>query len=156
RVQRAAATAHLHRPWERHGTACLTRSGQARDRREIRGADSCWSGSCRSAPKYGSAHVRAATCRRTHSRSAFQARAAPLPSFDSSHDREKPAPTYRPWPTPDMPGGLPIADGEENNLSLADQILKRDVPHPAPLLGHAAVRRIIAIIAHHEIMAGRN
>src|SRR5207237_54457 len=70
----------------------------------------------------------------------------------SSDDRERPAPAYRPRPAPDVPGGLAVADREEDDLGFADDILERYV---ADRRQHTAIGRVVAIVAHHEIVAGR-
>src|SRR5664280_3772055 len=91
--------------------------------------------------------------RRICSRSGPRAPLCPFPwPYGSSHNREQPVPAHRHRPTPELPGALALIDGEENDLRLADDILER---HRADL-AEAAVGGIVAIVAHHEIMAGRH
>ena len=78
---------------------------------------------------------------------ALRAPSCPWPC-GSSDDREQPAPAHRHRPAPELPGALALEDGEENDLRLADDILER---HHADL-AEAAVGRIVAVVAHHEIM----
>src|SRR5271170_3875996 len=76
-----------------------------------------------------------------------------MPTYGSSHDREQPIPPYRPRPAPDVPGGLPVTDGKEDDLGAADEVFERDI---ADLAEHAAVGRVVAVVAHHEVMPGRH
>ena len=69
----------------------------------------------------------------------------------SSHDREQPAPADRPWPAPYLPGVLAFGDREEDDLGPTDNVLER---HIADLAEHAAVGRVVAVVAHHEVMTG--
>src|SRR6478672_4627897 len=89
--------------------------------------------------------------RRSDSRSALRARPSPSPC-GSSHDRKQPAPTHGERPTPELPSVLAFIHGEEDKLRLADDILERNEAD----LTETAVGRVVAIIAHHEIMAGRD
>src|SRR5262245_31418277 len=69
----------------------------------------------------------------------------------SSDDREQPVPPHGPRPAPYHPGVLTLPDGEENDLGAADDVLER---HIADLAENATVSRIVAIVAHHEEVAG--
>src|SRR5262249_21677019 len=68
----------------------------------------------------------------------------------SSYDREQPVPAHGPRPAPYHPGVLALTDGEEDDLSLADDVLER---HIANLAEHATIGGIVAVVAHHEEMA---
>src|SRR5579872_4486345 len=52
------------------------------------------------------------------------------------------------WPFPELPEVRVTIGGEENDLRLADKILKRNIPD----IG-AAVGGIVPVVTHHEIMA---
>src|SRR5581483_12292990 len=68
-------------------------------------------------------------------------------SFDQS---EQPVPAHVPRPPPDFPDVRTILDRKEDDLRTADDVFVR---HVADLAEHAAVGRVVAIVAHHEIMA---
>src|SRR5579884_3831371 len=85
------------------------------------------------------------------SRSALGARSSPSPS-GSSHDREQPVPADGEWPAPEFPGALALINREKYDLRFADDVLERNEPD----LTEAAIRRVVAVVAHHEIMAGWN
>ena len=55
-------------------------------------------------------------------------------------------------PAPELPGALALIDGEEDDLRLADDILER---HHSDL-AETAVGRVVAIVAHHEVVVGRH
>src|SRR5262245_44331033 len=71
----------------------------------------------------------------------------------SSNDRKKAAQAERRWPAPDLPGSGTVADREVDDLGTADNVLERDI---ANLIQDPAVGGIVAIVSHHEIVAGRN
>src|SRR5215475_14452967 len=66
---------------------------------------------------------------------------------------EQPIPAYRPRPVPERPRRLALGDREENHLGATDEILERYVADGGH---HAAVLRIVAVVAHHEVMARRH
>src|SRR6202795_1067610 len=71
----------------------------------------------------------------------------------SMYAHEQPIPTHRPRPAPELPRGR-VIDREEDDLRAPDQIFGRHVTHWA---GHdARVRRIVPVVAHHEITPGRH
>lgn len=49
-----------------------------------------------------------------------------------------------------MPPGIAAVDGEEDELRLADQVLDGDVADAALDQRHAAVGRVVAVVAHEE------
>src|SRR5581483_9283201 len=71
----------------------------------------------------------------------------------SSHKMEQAIPAYRPRPVPERPGRLALGDREENELGATDEIPERYVADSGH---HAAVLRIVAVVAHHEVMTGRH
>src|SRR3974390_3130264 len=83
------------------------------------------------------------------------------PSFFASgpsvNDRENPVEAYGPGPRPDFPERAVI--GKEDELRLADKVLRRHIAHAAfgvmqERLAHgpeAAIERIVAIFTHHKI-----
>src|SRR5262249_52413920 len=122
-----------------------------RDRRGIQAADS-WPRDCPpTALKCASGRAQASPYRQICSRSCSQASSCPWPC-GSSDDCEQPAPAYRYRPAPELPGALAFKDREENDLCLAHDILER---HHSDL-AEPAVGRIVAIVAHHEIVVGRH
>src|SRR5215813_3977363 len=90
--------------------------------------------------------------RRDGGRGAFVWRVWLPATRRSSDDREQPVPPHRPRPAPERPAALALMDREENDLGAADDVLER---HEADLRG-AAVLRVVAVVAHHEIIAGRH
>src|ERR1700682_5585249 len=70
----------------------------------------------------------------------------------SSNDREQPAPAQRRRPAPHLPGMPAVADREEDDFGLADQVLERHIADPAAGGRDPAVERIVTVIAHHEKM----
>src|SRR3977135_3500959 len=70
----------------------------------------------------------------------------------SNHGKQA-IPTYRPRPTPNLPGLFAFRHREENNLGAANEIFER---HKADRAERAAVGRIVPIVAHHEEMTGRH
>src|SRR5262245_6755387 len=103
-------------------------------------------------PRCASAHGRAISCRRTRGRSGLRIPCGPWPS-GSSYDREQSAPAHGPRPPPNRPGALTLFDREEDDLRTPDDVLERNI---SDLRQHAAIGRVVAIVAHHEEMAGRN
>src|ERR1700724_1945360 len=73
-------------------------------------------------------------------------------AMTSADDREQPRPADGPRPVPDVPGRLAAFEREEDDAGVADQQVGCDVAD----VGKAAVLGIIAIVAHHEVMAGRH
>src|SRR6185369_6339127 len=71
----------------------------------------------------------------------------------SSDDFEEAIPAYCPRPAPERPGMLAFGDGEEDHLGATDQILLR---HIADLAEEAAIGGVVAVVAHHEEVAGRH
>src|SRR6202021_898075 len=71
----------------------------------------------------------------------------------SSHDFEYAIPAHRGGPAPEHPGMFALGNGEENHLGAADQILERHIAHRRQ---HAAVGRVIPVVAHHEEMVRRH
>ena len=65
----------------------------------------------------------------------------------------KAVPAHRPRPAPEHPGMLAFGDREEDHLGAADQILLR---HVADLAEEPAVGGVVAVVAHHEEVAGRH
>src|ERR1700682_2514723 len=51
---------------------------------------------------------------------------------------------------------LTFLDREEDDLGATDDVLERHVADTAAFGSHAAVGRVVAIVAHHEIMTGRH
>ena len=84
---------------------------------------------------------------------AFELRRGESSPSGSSNDREQPVPAHDPRPAPDLPGRLAVADREEDDLGAADDVVER---HVADLAQHAAVGRIVAVVAHHEVVVGRH
>src|SRR5271166_3830027 len=74
----------------------------------------------------------------------------------SMHPLEDAVPAHRPRPAPDLPGLGVLADREEDHFSAADQILERHVADAALVAGEAGIARIVAIVAHHEIVPRRD
>src|SRR5258708_30223744 len=72
--------------------------------------------------------------------------------YGLSDDREQPVPTRRPQPAPDLPDILALKHREEDDLRATNDVLKR---HIADLTQDAAIRGIVAVVAHHEVMVGR-
>src|SRR6185369_6445670 len=69
----------------------------------------------------------------------------------SAHASEQPAVADRKRPFPDFPPMRRAIGREEDELGLTDQILVRDI---ADRRQDAAVLRIVAVVAHREIMVG--
>src|SRR4030095_4335802 len=69
----------------------------------------------------------------------------------SSYDREQPIPAHGPRPAPYHPRVLAFENREEDDLGPPDDVLERHVPD---LTDNAPIGGIVAIVAHHEIMAG--
>src|SRR5262247_3775173 len=61
--------------------------------------------------------------------------------------------TNREWPFPEFPQPGRTVGREKDELCPADQILRRDITDRRQ---HAAVLRIVAIVAHHEVVTGGN
>src|SRR5262245_58550225 len=80
-------------------------------------------------------------------------KASPADPQALTNELEQPAPAHRPWPAPKLPSLLARGDGEEDDLGAPDQILQR---HEADRRFHAAIGGIVAVVAHHEIVAGRD
>src|SRR5258708_2115416 len=68
-------------------------------------------------------------------------------------DGEQPVPAYDPRPAPDLPRVLALEHREEDHLRTTDEVLER---HIADLAEDAAVGRIVTVVTHHEIVAGRH
>src|SRR5207237_2725789 len=100
-------------------------------------------------PRRGSS----ARCRQLARILAWKRERAWLWARGSSHDREQPAPTHDPGPTPYFPSVLALKDREEYDLRATDDVLER---HIADLAFDPAVGRVVAIVAHHEEMAFRH
>src|SRR6266446_10712285 len=74
-------------------------------------------------------------------------------STDASiHAVEQAAVTDRERPLPQLPKSRRPVDREKDELGSPDQILSR---HVADGRKHSAILRVVAIIAHHEVFAGR-
>src|SRR3569623_508129 len=71
----------------------------------------------------------------------------------SSDDREQTVPAHADRPAPELPCLLASIDGEENQMRFADEVLRR---HVAAVRRYAAVAGIVAVVAHHEVMAFRH
>src|SRR4029077_5029967 len=69
---------------------------------------------------------------------------------------EDAVPAHGPWPTPHFPRRRPLVDRKEDDLGPADQVLERHVADPALVPGKPRVARVIAVVAHHEIVARRH
>src|ERR1700733_3194867 len=69
--------------------------------------------------------------------------------FTSIDSGEKPMIADFPGPSPDFPQAA--VDREEDKDRLADQLVGRDIPHI-----ESAVVGIVAVVAHHEVMARRD
>src|SRR5262245_27395521 len=91
--------------------------------------------------------------RRRRLRWMLQRKRVCLFALGSSYDRKQPAPAHRPRPAPDHPGVLTFLDREEDDLRPAHEVLERYIADTAPRRLHTAVSRVVAIVAHHEIMA---
>src|SRR4029077_12537059 len=76
-----------------------------------------------------------------------------LSAAASSHEGEQAVPAHGPWPAPHFPGVSTVLDREEDDLRLADDVLVR---HVADLAEPPAVGRVVAVVAHHEIVARRH
>src|SRR5258708_15652945 len=66
---------------------------------------------------------------------------------------EQPVVADRKRPFPDFPPTRRAVGREKDEFGLADEVLGRDV---ADRRKHAAVLRIVAVVAHREIMIGRH
>src|SRR4051812_27038277 len=76
-----------------------------------------------------------------------------ITSARSVNPREQPLPTHRPGQPPEAPDALALLDREIDPRHAADHIGDR---HHAVLRGHPAVARVLAIVAEHEQLPGRN
>src|SRR5262249_50053160 len=74
-------------------------------------------------------------------------------TYGSSYRHEKSAESERCRPAPDLPGGRPIPDREVNDLGPSDNVVERHIPYFVEI---AAVGGTVAVVAHHEIVSGRD
>src|SRR5580704_11149829 len=70
-----------------------------------------------------------------------------------THALEDATPAHGPWPAPYLPSRRPLVDRKEDDLGPADQVLERHVANSALIPGKSRIARVIAVVAHHEIMA---
>src|SRR5262245_6398753 len=77
-----------------------------------------------------------------------------------AHETEDapPADVERPRPWARQPEGVGVVDGgrEEDDLGAPHQVLVGDVAHAVARRLLAAVGGVVAVVAHHEVMAGRH
>src|SRR3954462_11402013 len=74
------------------------------------------------------------------------------PAHRSFYSLEKPAVADCERPFPDLPPAGRTVRREEQELRLADEILRRDIPDGRQ---HAAVLRIVTVVAHRKVVVRR-
>src|SRR6516165_12321132 len=73
-----------------------------------------------------------------------------------AHALEDAVPAYGPRPPPHFPRRRPLVDRKEDDLGPADQVLEWHIADPALVCRKPGIAGIVAIVAHHEIMARRH
>src|SRR5271157_2317192 len=70
-----------------------------------------------------------------------------------AHGLEHAIPAHRPRPAPNLPRRRPLVDRKEDDFGPADQVLERHIADAALIRRQARIARIVAIVAHHEIVS---